>query len=70
MKVFSLASSKRPNRRRKLAATVAPVADDHRITLARHLDRGADALLFLGNHLAAERLSMRAQMLREVEASA
>ena len=65
MQIPSSPSSKRPNRRRKLAATVTPVTTDPRITLARHLDRGADALLFLGNHLAAERLATRAQTLRE-----
>ncbi len=56
---------KRPVRRRKPIQVVASTVD-HRAVLACRLDRGADALLFLGNHLAAERLALRAQTLREV----
>ena len=66
MQVSSLASSKRLKRRRKLAATVTPVVVDHRAILACALDRNADLLIFLGNHLAAERLSLRAAALRGV----
>jgi len=55
---------KRPFRRRKSAQAAAAV--DHRAVLACRLDRNADVLLFLGCHLAAERLSIRAQALREV----
>ena len=56
---------KSPLRKRRADPVAVEPAPDHRITLARHLDRGADALLFLGNHLAAERLATRAQALRE-----
>ena len=64
MQVSTLTSGKRPVRRRKpskpiVSTTVSPVA------LACRLDRNADLLIFLGNHLAAERLSLRAQALRE-----
>ncbi len=41
------------------------LADDHRIVLACRLDRNADLLLSLNCHVAAERLSLRAQTLRE-----
>ena len=62
MQVSTLTTGKRPTRRRKpiLSAVVDP-----RTVLACRLDRNADALLFLGAHIAAERLSMRAQALRE-----
>ena len=55
----------RAGKRRKQVPTI-PLAGDQRITLACRLDRNADALLFLGQHVAAERLAMRAQALREV----
>ena len=55
---------KRPARRRKpVPATVATI--DPRAALACRLDRNADALLFLGCHIAAERLACRAQALQE-----
>jgi hypothetical protein len=57
-------SSKRPRRHQKPTLAVT-LASDQRITLACRLDRNADALLFLGCHVAAERLAMRAQALRE-----
>jgi len=44
---------------------IAALTADPRAVLACHLDRNADALLFLGYHIAAERLSLRAQALRE-----
>ena len=56
----------RQKKRTKQAATVTSAADDQRITLACRLDRNADLLIFLGDHLAAERLSLRAAALREV----
>ena len=49
---------------RKATAAPAPALDQY-VALAQRLDRNADALLFLGAHIAAERLSMRAQALRE-----
>ena len=64
--VTNTATSKRPRRRCKQAATVTSAAVDHRAILACRLDRGADILLSWGNHVAAERLSMRAAALREV----
>ena len=51
-------------KRRKPALAATP-AHDHRATLARLLDRQADAELFMGRALAAERLSHRAAELRE-----
>ena len=53
-----------PKKRFNKAAAVT-AAPDNRVTLSCYLARNADALLFLGNHLAAERLSLRAQALRE-----
>ena len=53
-----------PKKRSNKAAAVT-AALDSRVTLACALDRNADLLIFLGNHLAAERLSLRAQALRE-----
>lgn len=55
----------RAGKRRKQVSPATPVTD-HRVVLACRLDRSADALLFLGCHLAAERLAIRAQALREV----
>lgn len=54
-----------PKKRRKLGATATPTID-LRAALACRLDRNADALLFLGCHVAAERLAVRAAALREV----
>ena len=54
-------------RKAPVAATPAP---DPRATLARKLACNADLLLSWGQHVAAERLSLRAEALREVEASA
>jgi len=65
MQVSSSIASKRPIRRREPGATATPTVDP-RTALACHLDRNADALLFLGCHLAAERLSLRALALRQV----
>ena len=64
MQVSSSISSKRPVRRRKPGATATHTIDP-RTALACRLDRGADVLLAWGNHIAAERLSLRAQALRE-----
>ena len=62
----SASPAKRPvsNKRRSKSAAVT-AAPDNRVTLSCYLARNANALLFLGNHLAAERLSLRAQALRE-----
>lgn len=54
----------RAGNRRKQVPTTTLVAD-YRITLACRLDRNADLLLSLNCHVAAERLSLRAQALRE-----
>lgn len=62
MQVSSSISSKRPVRRRKPGATATI---DPRAALACRLDRNADLLLSLNCHVAAERLSVRAQALRE-----
>ncbi len=59
----------RAGKRRKQVSTI-PLAGDQRITLACRLDRNADLLLSLNCHVAAERLSLRAQTLREAGASA
>ncbi len=64
MQVSSSISSKRPVRRRKPGATATHTIDP-RAALACRLDRGADVLLAWGNHIAAERLSLRAAALRE-----
>ncbi len=65
MSISFLASPKRPTSRRKsVQATVATV--DPRVVLACQLDRNADLLLSRNCHLAAERLSLRAQALRGV----
>ncbi len=64
MQISSSISSKRPVRRRKLGATATSTIDP-RVVLACRLDRNADLLLTLNCHLAAERLSRRAQALRE-----
>ncbi len=60
-------SAKRPSRRRKPARPILATATIIMppVTLACRLDRNADALLGLGCHIAAERLSLRAQALRE-----
>ena len=65
MQVSPIAFRKRSKPRRKSATAATPVAVDYRATLACRLDHNADALLFLGAHIAAERLSLRAQALRE-----
>ena len=65
MQVSPLAFGKRSKPRRKQVSTVISGADDQRTALACRLDRGADVLLAWGNHIAAERLSLRAQALRE-----
>lgn len=57
-------SPKRPRRRQKPTFAITLVADQ-RIVLACRLDRNADLLLSLNCHVAAERLSVRAQALRE-----
>lgn len=62
--VMTTASPKPPRRCRKPVPAAVPAANQ-RAVLACRLDRNADVLLFLGCHLAAERLSMRAQALRE-----
>jgi hypothetical protein len=62
--VMTTVSPKPPRRCRKPVPAAVPAANQ-RIVLACRLDRNADALLFLGCHLAAERLAMRAQALRE-----
>lgn len=54
----------KPSKRRPKAAPATPPLD-HRAVQARHLDRQADAELFLGHHLAAERLAHRAAAMRE-----
>lgn len=64
--VKNTATSKRPNRRRKQAATVTPAVTDHRVILARRLDVLAGCELQHGHHHAAEHLARRAQALREV----
>ncbi len=56
-------TSRAGKRRKQVSAT--PLAGDQHITLACRLDRNADALLFLGCHIAAERLALRAAALRE-----
>lgn len=57
---------KRPvSKKRQVKSAAVTAAPDSRVTLSCCLARNADALLFLGNHLAAERLSLRAQALRE-----
>jgi len=56
--------SSRAGKRRKQVPTTS-LADDQRIVLACRLDRNADLLLSLNCHIAAERLSLRAQALRE-----
>ncbi len=58
-----------PKKRRKPGANATSTVDC-RITLACRLDRNADLLLSLNCHVAAERLSLRAQTLREAGASA
>ncbi len=58
-------NSPKQSRRRQKSALAIPLAGNQRVTLACRLDRSADALLFLGCHVAAERLAMRAQALRE-----
>lgn len=70
MQISPVASRKRSKPRRKPVTTVTPVAVDQHVTLACRLDRNADLLIFLGCHVAAERLSVRAQALREMGASA
>ncbi len=55
---------KRPRRRQKPSLAASTVIMPP-VTLACRLDRNADALLGLGCHVAAERLAMRAQALRE-----
>ena len=70
MQISSSPSSKRPNRRRKLAAPVTPIAVDHRAILARRLDLLAGCELQHGHHHAAEHLARKAQALRERGASA
>ncbi len=64
----SFSPSPRKRRRKPGAATTHTI--DPRAALACRLDRGADVLLAWGNHIAAERLSLRAQALRETGASA
>lgn len=61
--VFSPSPRKRLSRRRKSVQAAAAI--DHRAVLACRLDRNADLLLSLNCHIAAERLSLRAQALRE-----
>jgi predicted TIM-barrel enzyme len=58
-----------PKKRRKPGAN-ATTTVDHRITLAMRLDMLADCELQHGHHLAAERLALQAQALREAGASA
>ncbi len=64
MQTLPLKSDKPPVRRRKPGAN-ATTTVDCRITLACRLDRNADLLLSRNCHIAAERLSLRAQVLRE-----
>ena len=56
----------RQKNRQKAAATVIPIADDHRVILARRLDLWANCELQHGHHGAAEHLARRAEALREV----
>ncbi len=68
MAVLTLSSqalrTSRAGIRRKQVLTT-PLADNQRIVLACRLDRNTDVLLSLNCHVAAERLSLRAQALRE-----
>ncbi len=68
--IMTTASPKPPRRCRKPVPAAVPTAvptANQRIVLACRLDRNADALLFLGCHVAAERLALRAQALREAK---
>ena len=58
-------TDKRPARRRKPSKPTSSTVVDTRAALACRLDRNADVLLSLNCHIAAERLSLRAQVLRE-----
>lgn len=62
--VMTTASPKPPRRCRKPVPAAVPAANQ-RAVLACRLDRNADLLLSLNHHVAAERLSVRAQALRE-----
>lgn len=70
MQISPVASRKRSKSRRKPTTTAAPIAADHRVSLARRLDVLAGCELQHGHHLAAEHLARRAAALREVGASA
>lgn len=59
------ANSPKRSRQRQKPTLAVTLAGDQRTTLACRLDRNADALLFLGCHIAAERLAQRAAALRE-----
>lgn len=62
----SVNPAKRPvSKKRHSKSAAVTAAPDSRVTLSCCLARNADALLFLGNHIAAERLSLRAQALRD-----
>ena len=65
MQVSISTSTKQPIRCRKPSKPTASTIVSP-VTLACRLDRNADLLLFLGCHVAAERLALRAQALREV----
>lgn len=70
LSVATWAASPRRTKRRRKPAQAVTLAVDHRAILARHLDILADCELQHGHHLAAERLALRAQALRETGASA
>ena len=60
-----MAKHKAPPPKRRPKAAPLPPPPDRKAMLARFLDRQADAELFMGHHLAAERLAHRAAELRE-----
>ncbi len=69
MHVSSSPISKQFTQRRKPVQIAAPTVDPRAVQACR-LDRNADLLLALNCHITAERLSLRAQALREARASA
>ncbi len=68
--VATQAASPRQTKRRRKPAQTVTLAVDHRAILARRLDILAGCELQHGHHLAAERLALRAQAIREAGASA
>lgn len=65
MSSTSLPSPRLRLAQRRKSIQVATSTIDPRAVLACELDRNADALLFWGCHVAAERLAVRAQALRD-----